>query len=40
VPVLLRRFGQDPALAASIFVTLITDLVGFGGFLLIASVFL
>lgn len=37
IPVLLRRLGQDPALAASIFLTLITDLVGFGGFLLIAS---
>lgn len=40
IPVLLRRLGQDPALAASIFLTLITDVVGFGGFLLIASAIL
>jgi magnesium transporter len=40
IPVLLRRLGQDPALAASIFLTLITDVVGFGGFLLIASLWL
>jgi magnesium transporter len=37
IPVLLRRFGLDPALASSIFLTLITDLVGFGGFLLMAD---
>lgn len=40
IPVLLRRFGQDPALAASIFLTLVTDMVGFGGFLIIASLLL
>jgi len=37
IPVLLRRFGLDPALASSIFLTLITDTVGFGGFLLLAG---
>lgn len=37
IPVLLRKFGMDPALAASIFLTLITDMVGFGGFLLMAG---
>lgn len=37
IPVLLRRFGLDPALASSIFLTLITDTVGFGGFLLMAG---
>jgi magnesium transporter len=37
IPVILRRFGLDPALASSIFLTLITDTVGFGGFLLMAS---
>ena len=37
IPVLLRRFGLDPALAASIFLTLVTDIVGFGGFLLMAG---
>ena len=37
IPVVLRRFGLDPALASSIFLTLITDMVGFGGFLLMAA---
>ncbi len=40
IPVALRRLGQDPALASSIFVTLITDIIGFGGFLLIAAAIL
>jgi len=40
IPLLLRRLGQDPALASSIFVTLITDVVGFGGFLLVAGLLL
>ncbi len=40
IPVLLRRLGLDPALASNIFLTLITDLVGFGGFLLTASIML
>ena len=37
IPLTLRRMGQDPALASSIFLTLITDVVGFGGFLLLAA---
>lgn len=37
IPLLLRKIGLDPALASSIFLTLITDIVGFGGFLLMAS---
>jgi magnesium transporter len=37
IPVVFRRLGLDPALASSIFLTLITDTVGFGGFLLLAS---
>jgi magnesium transporter len=40
IPLLMRRIGLDPALAATIFLTLITDLVGFGGFLLVASLLL
>ncbi len=40
IPVVLRKLGLDPALAASIFVTLLTDLIGFGGFLLLAGWFL
>ena len=40
IPLVLRRLGQDPALASSIFLTLITDLVGFGGFLVVAAILL
>lgn len=40
IPLILRHLGQDPALASSIFLTLITDLVGFGGFLLVAGLLL
>ena len=40
IPLLLRRMGLDPALASNIFLTLITDIIGFGGFLLVASVML
>lgn len=39
IPVALRKLGQDPALASAIFLTLLTDAVGFGGFLLIANAF-
>ena len=37
IPIALRRLGFDPALASSIFLTLITDVVGFGGFLVVAG---
>jgi magnesium transporter len=37
IPLILRRLGQDPALASTIFLTLITDALGFGGFLLTAA---
>jgi magnesium transporter len=40
IPLILRRLGQDPALASSILLTLITDVVGFGGFLLVAAALL
>jgi magnesium transporter len=40
IPVALRRLGLDPALASSIFLTLLTDVVGFGGFLLMAAALL
>jgi magnesium transporter len=40
IPVLMRRMGLDPALASNIFLTTITDLVGFGGFLLTATALL
>jgi len=37
VPILLRRFGQDPATASSIILTTVTDVVGFFSFLGIAT---
>jgi len=37
VPVLLHRFGQDPATASSIILTTVTDVVGFFSFLGIAT---
>jgi magnesium transporter len=37
IPILLDALGQDPALASNIFMTMVTDLVGFGGFLGIAT---
>ena len=40
IPLTLRKLGLDPALASNIFLTLITDVVGFGGFLMVATVLL
>ena len=40
IPLVLYRLGQDPAMASNIFMTMITDMVGFGGFLAIATVLL
>jgi magnesium transporter len=40
IPLLLRRLGQDPALASNIFLTMITDAVGFGIFLATATLLL
>lgn len=40
IPVAMRRLGLDPALASNIFLTSVTDLVGFGGFLLTATILL
>ena len=33
IPLMLKKIGFDPALASNIFLTLITDIVGFAGFL-------
>jgi len=33
VPILLQRFGQDPATASSIILTTVTDVAGFFSFL-------
>lgn len=38
IPFVLRAFGQDPAQSASIFLTTVTDIVGFGSFLGLATI--
>lgn len=40
IPLLLHRMGQDPAISSSIFLTTVTDVVGFFAFLGLASLFL
>lgn len=40
IPLFLRKLGFDPALASNIFLTLITDIVGFSGFLFVALLLL
>ena len=40
IPLMLKKIGFDPALASNIFLTLITDIAGFGGFLGIALLLL
>jgi magnesium transporter len=40
IPILLERFGIDPALASGAFVTTVTDIVGFFAFLGLAGVIL
>ena len=40
VPLTLRRFGADPAVSSSVFVTFVTDIVGFMAFLGLATLIL
>jgi len=40
IPLTFRALGLDPALASNIFLTLITDLVGFAGFLAVGALLL
>lgn len=40
IPIVLDRMGQDPAIASSVFVTTVTDVVGFFAFLGLATVWL
>jgi magnesium transporter len=40
IPVALDRFGADPAIASSVFLTTVTDVVGFFAFLGLAAIFL
>ena len=40
VPLTLRRLGADPAVSSSVFVTFVTDIVGFLAFLGLATLIL
>jgi len=40
IPLILNKMGVDPALASSVFVTTVTDVVGFFSFLGLAAIFL
>ncbi len=40
IPIVLKKLKLDPALASNIFLSIVTDLIGFGGFLLIATILL
>ena len=40
IPLLLDRFGADPAVASSVFVTAVTDTVGFASLLGLGTLFL
>lgn len=40
VPILLHKMGQDPAISSSVFLTTITDCIGFFAFLGLATIFL
>ncbi|MEQ8193448.1 MAG: magnesium transporter, partial [Rhodospirillales bacterium] len=40
IPLMLERAGIDPAIASSVFLTTVTDVVGFAAFLGLAAMFL
>ena len=40
IPLVLRRLGFDPALGSNLFLTTVTDLMGFAGFLAVATLLL
>ncbi|MGI9404884.1 MAG: magnesium transporter [Hyphomicrobiaceae bacterium] len=40
IPIILDRLGADPAIASSVFVTMVTDVVGFFAFLGLAAIWL
>ena len=40
IPIILRKFNQDPAIAGSVVVTTVTDVIGFFSFLGLATFFL
>jgi len=40
IPVFLSRIGVDPAVSSSVFITTVTDVIGFLTFLGLAAIFL
>jgi magnesium transporter len=40
IPIGLQRFGVDPAVSSTVFLTTVTDVVGFLAFLGLATIFL
>ena len=40
VPIILRKLNQDPAIAGSVIVTTVTDVIGFVSFLGLATIYL
>jgi magnesium transporter len=40
IPIVLKKFNQDPAIAGSVVVTTVTDVIGFFSFLGLAAIFL
>jgi magnesium transporter len=40
IPIILHKFNQDPAIAGSVVVTTVTDVIGFFSFLGLATFFL
>ena len=40
IPIILRKFNQDPAIAGSVVITTVTDVIGFFSFLGLATIFL
>ena len=40
IPLTLERIGVDPAVASSVFITTVTDVIGFLSFLGLAALFL
>jgi magnesium transporter len=40
IPIILQKMGSDPAVSSTVFLTTVTDVVGFFAFLGLAAVFL
>lgn len=40
IPIILQKYGADPAVSSTVFLTTVTDVIGFFGFLGLAAIFL